>query len=56
MDGVGASTPNPAPDFRPTRDLNLTKIDAVRELLARYYPLERFPPKTFFALEELLSE
>jgi hypothetical protein len=38
------------------RYLNLTKIDAVRELLARYYPLERFPPKTFFALEELLAE
>lgn len=38
------------------RYLNLTRIDAVLELLARYYPLERFPPKTFFALEELLAE
>lgn len=38
------------------RYLNLTRIDAVQELLARYYPLERFPPKTFFALEELLAE
>jgi len=38
------------------RYLNLTKIDAVLELLARYYPLERFPRKTFFALEELLAE
>jgi hypothetical protein len=22
---------------------------------ARYYPLDRFPPKTFFALEEMLG-
>jgi hypothetical protein len=38
------------------RYLNLTRIDAVLELLARYYPLEHFPPKPFFALEELLAE
>lgn len=37
------------------RYLNLTRIEAVHEILARYYPLERFPPKTFFALEEMLG-
>jgi hypothetical protein len=31
------------------RYLNLTRLEAVEQLLARYYPLDRFPPKTFFA-------
>jgi len=38
------------------RYLNLTRMEAVQVLLAKYYPLERFPPKTFFALEEMLAE
>lgn len=37
------------------RYLNLTRVEAVKEILTKYYPLERFPQKTFFALEELLS-
>ena len=37
------------------RYLNLTNVEAVHEILARYYPLERFPQKTFFALEEMLG-
>jgi hypothetical protein len=37
------------------RYLNLTRLEAVEQLLARYYPLDRFPPKTFFALEEMLA-
>jgi hypothetical protein len=37
------------------RYLNLTRLEAVEQLLARYYPLDRFPPKTFFALEEMLG-
>jgi hypothetical protein len=37
------------------RYLNLTKLDAVETILTRFYPLERFPPKTFLALEEMLS-
>jgi hypothetical protein len=37
------------------RYLNLTKVEAAQAVLARFYELERFPPKTFFALEEMLS-
>jgi hypothetical protein len=37
------------------RYLNVTRLEAVEQLLARYYPLDRFPPKTFFALEEMLA-
>jgi len=37
------------------RYLNLTRLEAAQEVLARFYPLERFPPKTFFALEEMLA-
>jgi hypothetical protein len=28
---------------------------AMKAILARFYPLERFLPKTFFALEEMLE-
>ncbi|MDX2050880.1 MAG: hypothetical protein SFV15_00725 [Polyangiaceae bacterium] len=37
------------------RYLNITEPKAAHEILARYYPLDRFPPKTFFALEEMLE-
>ncbi len=37
------------------RYLNLTKLEAVENILTRFYPLERFLPKTFLALEELLG-
>jgi hypothetical protein len=38
------------------RYLNVTKPESAREILARFYPLERFPQKTFYALEEMLTE
>jgi hypothetical protein len=38
------------------RYLNLTSMKEVQAILAKYYPIERFPPKTFFALEEMLTE
>jgi hypothetical protein len=38
------------------RYLNLTSIKDVEIMLAKYYPIERFPPKTFSALEEMLTE
>ncbi len=37
------------------RTLNVTSIDQAWEILARYYPIERYPPKTKYALEEILS-
>jgi hypothetical protein len=37
------------------RYLNLTKLGEVETILARFYPLERFPTKTFLALEEMLE-
>jgi hypothetical protein len=36
------------------RLLNLQSRDRVLDLITRYYPLERFPQKTLYALEELL--
>ena len=36
------------------RYLNLETYDAAVEVITRYYPLERFPAKTLYALEELL--
>lgn len=36
------------------RYLNLTDLGATQSVLERFYPLERFPAKTFYALEELL--
>jgi hypothetical protein len=37
------------------RYLNLTRVEAVQSILERYYPIERFPAKTFLALEEILE-
>ena len=37
------------------RYLNLTSYRAAVETLAQYYPLERFPQKTLYALEEILD-
>lgn len=36
------------------RCLNLTSAEGAREVIGRYYPLERFPQKTLYLLEELL--
>lgn len=38
------------------RYLNLDSWERAREIIKRYYPLERFPQKTLYALEELLAE
>ena len=36
--------------------LGVASYDTAIAILAKYYPLERFPQKTFFALEELLPK
>ena len=36
------------------RLLDVTGYDRALEIVTRYYPLERFPQKTFYALRELL--
>lgn len=38
------------------RHLDLRSVEKVRDIISRYYPLERFPQKTFYALAELLPE
>ena len=37
------------------RYLNLTDYGAALEIVTRYYPLEQFPQKTLYALEEMLA-
>jgi hypothetical protein len=37
------------------RVLDITDHDKAVEVITRYYPLERFPQKTLYALQELLS-
>ncbi len=37
------------------RYLNLETVDQAKDVLSRYYPLERFPVKALFALAELLD-
>lgn len=37
------------------RYLNIERYDAAVEVITRYYPRERFPQKTLYALEEILS-
>ena len=36
------------------RFLNVATFEQAREIITRFYPLERFPQKTFYALGELL--
>ena len=36
------------------RHLGITEAGRAREIITRYYPLERFPQKTLYALDELL--
>lgn len=38
------------------RYLNLDTFEAAVQVITRFYPLERFPQKTLYALEELLRE
>ena len=37
------------------RHLGVTSYDKALDMLTRYYPLERFPQKTLYALEEILG-
>lgn len=37
------------------RLLNISTYDVACEMISRYYPLEKFPQKTLYALAELLS-
>ncbi len=36
------------------RHLDITRREQALDIIARFYPLERFPQKTLYALEELL--
>jgi hypothetical protein len=38
------------------RYLNVTESGQAKTIIARYYPLEKFPQKTLYLLEELLPE
>lgn len=38
------------------RYLNIESYECALEIITRYYPLERFPQKTIYALEEILSD
>ncbi|MBP6217576.1 MAG: hypothetical protein KA436_03195 [Oligoflexales bacterium] len=37
------------------RYLNISKYDVALTVIARYYPIEKFPQKTLYVLEELLA-
>lgn len=37
------------------RYLNITHLDQAKDIIGSYYPLERFPQKTLYLLEELLQ-
>ncbi len=37
------------------RYLNLTELDAALAIVGRYYPVERIPQKTIYALEEMFA-
>ena len=38
------------------RHLGITRSERAKEIITRYYPLERFPQKTLYALDELLRD
>ena len=38
------------------RLLDISKLSRAKEIITRYYPLERFPQKTLYALDELLRQ
>ena len=38
------------------RYLDITSYEAAVEVISRYYPVERFPRKTLYALEEICAE
>jgi hypothetical protein len=53
---VGTGGPDDVDDIRfLLRHLEITAIDAALQIVARYYPAGRIPPRTQFLLEELLG-
>ena len=38
------------------RHLNIDSFAEAKSIIEKYYPLDRFPPKTFYALEEILRK
>jgi len=38
------------------KNLDITSVDVARAVITKYYPLERFPQKTLWALEDLLPK
>jgi len=38
------------------RHLGVERYSAALEIIGKYYPLERFPQKALYALEEILGE
>jgi hypothetical protein len=38
------------------RHLNITRFAQAKKIITRYYPLDRFPQKTLYALNELLPD
>jgi len=38
------------------RFLNITSLDRAYEIIGQYYPIDRFPQKTMYALEELVKK
>jgi len=38
------------------KNLDITSVDVARAVITKYYPLERFPQKTLYALEDLLPK
>jgi len=47
---------NPLGDAYLLRHLDVRSLEQALAILTKYYPLERFPHKTLYALEELLSK
>ena len=37
------------------RHIGIRNYDAALEVIAKYYPIDRFPQKTLYALEEILE-
>lgn len=38
------------------RYCNIDSYDKAKETITKYYPLEKFPQKTFYALEEIFEK
>ena len=38
------------------RYLNITNYQTALDIICRYYPLEQFPQKTLYALEEMVED